>query len=57
MPKRDDGRTRTPLEAGVDLERRRAKIHAEIERNRRGEYNVPDLGAGRLALVVGVVAG
>jgi hypothetical protein len=52
MPKRDDGRP-DPLKAGY-LERRRAKIRSEIERNRRGEYNVPTwvLAAALVAVVV-----
>ena len=52
MPKRDDGPP-DPLRMGY-LERRRAKIRAEIERNRRGEYKVPTwvLVAALVAVVV-----
>ncbi|MBL6277942.1 hypothetical protein JMF97_17445 [Micromonospora fiedleri] len=36
------------------LERRRDKVRAEIERNRRGEYTVPTwVLAAALALIVG----
>ena len=52
MPKRDDGLP-DPLKMGY-LERRRAKIRAEIERNRRGEFTVPTwvLAAALVAVVV-----
>ena len=53
MPKRDDGLP-DPLRMGY-FERRRAKIRAEIERNRRGEYTVPTWVLAA-ALVVVVVA-
>ena len=55
MPKRDDGLPDplSPLKMGY-FERRRAKIRAEIERNRRGEYKVPTwvLAAALIAVVV-----
>lgn len=55
-----DQQEREPVERGADdvqrnwAQRRRDKIHNEIEANRRGEYTVPTwVLAGLLLLVVG----
>lgn len=50
-------RDRVPLRKRM-LDRRREKIRAEIERNRRGEYTVPTwvLVAALVALVAGLAA-
>lgn len=50
-------RERVPLRKRM-LDRRREKIRAEIERNRRGEYTVPTwvLVAALVALVGGLAA-
>jgi hypothetical protein len=54
QPERDPDRLPEGLRMGY-FERRRAKIRAEIERNRRGEYTVPTwVLAAALAAIVAV---